>query len=450
MFTYNLKLALRSLQQRKGLTALMIVTIGIGIGLLMTMITIAYQASKVPFPTLADKLYFVQMDSRHADAREVSTWQRMVKLTYQDSINLYNADTVATRQAFNFNVFPILSIEDTDVRPVQAAVDATTSTLFDMFEARFIYGKGWLENEDGAPVIVLTKKINEQLFGGENSVGRQVTIGTTKATVVGVLDTWEQEKRVFDGSFSSFRLNDAFIPYQFALDSNFQRSNWMSCHPQDMPKFRAFTTTDVQGLLASECAWIDFWAQIDNSQDVAKYHDFVDQYVKQQKEYGRFERPLLNMVTNIEQQAKTLRTGRRHEQLTLLAYLFFFVCLVNAVGMLLTKFLASSKQVSLRRALGAKKKVIMTQYLMEVLMIGLLGGLIGIAVSFGGVELMKHVRMYASDYQADMAVLDMAYRLDWKMVATALSVAIGATVAVGLYPIWRIVNISPASQLKGA
>lgn len=449
MFSYNFKLALKSLHQRKGITALMVITIGIGIGMLMTMVTIGYQATKVPFPKLADKIHYVQMDSRHAGARDVSTWQRMVNLSYRDAINLYNAGTVADKQTFNFKVFPVMAVEQGDVRPIRAMVDATTDSFFDIFEARFLYGKAWSKSENDAPVVVLSKKSNEQLFAGQNSVGRQVSIGTTQATVVGVLDEWDSEKRVFDASFSGNRLDDAFVPYQFALDSNLQRSFRMRCHPKDADKWREYVFSDLQGLMNSECTWINFWARIDDSQNVEKYKGFIDQYVNEQKTFGRFERPSLNFVTSIADQVKTLRRGSRSEQLNFLAYLFFFVCVVNAVGMLLTKFLAGAKQVSLRRALGAKKKVIMTQYLMEVLMIGLLGSVAGILFSYGGLELMKHVQMYASDYQADMSVLNMAYRLDWTMIGTTLSVAIGATVIAGLYPIWRIVSISPASQLKG-
>jgi putative ABC transport system permease protein len=450
MFKYNLKLALKSLRYRTGLTSLMVATIGIGIGMLMTMVTIGYQAERVPLPGLSDKLYSVQMDSREPDAQEVTDPNRMVNLTYRDAINLFNAKTIASQQTFNFKVFPILAAQDENTRPIQGMVDATTASFFSIFNAPFLYGKAWEKSENGAPVIVITKKTNDALFAGQNSVGKQLTVGTAKATVIGVLDDWPIRKRVFDNSHSSSRFDDAFMPYQFALDANLQRSQRMRCHPQDNPQRRAFASTDLQGLLTSECTWVNFWAKIDNPADVDSYLQFANQYATEQKSFGRFPRPILNFVTNIDTQyaLAEFRNGRR-AMLNLLAYLFFFVCLVNAVGMLLTKFLSTAKEVCLRRALGAKKKIIMMQYLMEVLMIGLMGGLLGVVVSKAGLTLMKHVRMYASDYNHDMAVLDFAYQLDWSMVSIAILVSIGSTIIVGLYPVWRIVNVSPASQLKG-
>ncbi len=451
MFKYNLKLALKSLRYRTGLTALMVATIGIGIGMLMTMVTIGHQASKVPYPGLSDKLFMVRMDSRDVDARDITLPQRMVNLTYRDAINLFNAKTVASQQTFNFKVFPILEAREQNTRPIQAMVDATTASFFDMFQARFIYGKAWDKSENGAPVIVITKKTNDSLFGGRNSVGEQVTVGTSKATVVGVLDDWATPIRIFDASYSSARFDDAFMPYQFALDINAQRSRRMRCHPHDATNRLAFTTTDLPGLLNSECTWVNFWAKVDSPADAEQYRSFAEQYVIEQKGYGRFPRPIQNFILNIDEQYQMARFGGgRQQRLNLLAYLFFFVCLVNAVGMLLTKFLSTSKEVCLRRALGAKKKIIMGQYLLEVMMIGFMGGLLGVVMSYGGLTLMKHVRMYASDYRHDMEVLNLAFQLDWTMVSASIGVAILSTIIVGLYPVWRIVNVSPASQLKGA
>ncbi len=449
-FNYNFRLALKSLRQRTGLTALMVVTMGIGIGMLMTMLTIGYQAKKVPLPALSKTLYLVQMDSRDAPARAITEQRRMVNLTWQDAINLFNADTVATGQTFNFKVFPILAADDKNTRPIQGMVDATTSSFFKLFQAPFLYGKAWHKSENAAPVIVLSKKTNDSLFGGQNSVGQQISIGTGKATVVGVLDDWAIEKRVFDSSFSIGRFDDAFMPYQFAVDLNLQRSQRMRCHPQiTTAQRREFARNDVAGLQNSECTWINFWAQIDQAKDVGSYQQFTEQYVTEQQGYGRFPRPVLNFVTNIEDQVANFGLNSWNERLTLLAYLFFFVCLVNAVGMLLTKFLATSKEVCLRRALGAKKKAIMGQYLIEILLIGLMGGAVGVLVAFVGLQGMKNILMYASDYTADMAVLSYAYRLDWSMISASIAVAIVSTLIVGLYPVWRIVNVSPASQLKG-
>ena len=450
MLGYNFNLALKSIKSRMGITMLMVITIGIGIGLLMTTVTISYHDQKVPFAQSSDKLYMVQMDSRHAGAREVTQPNRLGNLTYRDAVNLFNADTPASAQTFNFKVLPILAAQDQQVRPMRGIVDATTASFFDIFEAKFLYGKGWEKDENNAPVIVLSKKANEQLFAGANSVGKTISVGTAKATVIGVLEQWQSQRRVFDGTYTSQSLDDAFVPYQFAIDTNMRRWQRLRCHPHEYANFNQFVRSDIQGLMNSECQWVNFWAKLDTKEQAQAYHDFTVQYVTEQKQYGRFVRPILNFVTNIDQQMANFSQRGWTREIEMLSQLFFFVCLVNAIGMLLTKFMAGTKEVSLRRALGAKKKVIMLQHLIEVSIIGLFGGLVGVVVSFAGLNLMKYVRWYSSDYTADLSVLNSAFQLDFTMVSVAIGVAVLSTIIVGLYPIWRVVNISPATQLKGA
>ena len=448
MWQYNFKLALRGLKHRVGLTTLMVITLGVGIGMLMTVVTISHQAKKIPMPHLADKLFMVKADSRDINDRDVNTFQRMVKLTWKDTMNLYRSDSPADSASFNFSVFPIVALADGSGRPIQARATATTGSFFSQFEAKFVYGQGWSEAQNGAPVIVLSKQANQKLFGGRDSVGEQVDVGTGKATVVGVLEDWSSQRRVFDSSMSISNFEDAYIPYQLALDLNMQRSSWMRCHPEDRPRQASFYQADKEGLLQSECAWVNYWVRIEDPDKVADYHQFLERYVNEQKGFGRFPREQQNYVHSIEQQISERDQGRWTRQIEQLAYLFFFVCLVNAVGMLLTKFLSTAKQVSLRRALGARKGVIMGQYLMEVLMIGAIGAVVGMILAVGGLTLMKYVQYFASDYNADLAVLDLAYQLDLPMIGAAIGVAIVSTLLVGLYPVWRIVNISPASGLK--
>ena len=58
-----------------------------------------------------------------------------------------------------------------------------------------------------------------------------------------------------------------------------------------------------------------------------------------------------------------------------LAFIFLAVCLLNTIGLLLAKFIGKSPVVGLRRALGASKAMIFRQHLVEVGIIGIVGGI---------------------------------------------------------------------------
>jgi putative ABC transport system permease protein len=156
-----------------------------------------------------------------------------------------------------------------------------------------------------------------------------------------------------------------------------------------------------------------------------------------------------NFFTNINQQIAYINNrGSWQGFLSIIGYMFFAVCLINAVSILLAKFMRRTKEVSLRRALGAKKRIILQQHLIEVVMIGLMGGVLGICMAYLGLQGMLRIALYASDYTVQVEALLPYHQLDWQMIIFAFTVAVSCTLVVGLYPIWRICNISPASQLK--
>lgn len=81
--------------------------------------------------------------------------------------------------------------------PFEVSARVTSSDFFPMFEPPFQYGNGWdaRSEEDMAQVIVLCRKINDRLFGGDDRVGRIITANDREFTVVGVIDTWEPMPR---------------------------------------------------------------------------------------------------------------------------------------------------------------------------------------------------------------------------------------------------------------
>jgi len=451
MFSYNLQLALRSLKQRVQLTILMILAISIGIGLLITVQTMAYQNEKMPLAHKADSIYFVQADNRELGADPIVSQPRMIYLTHRDARNLMTGDTPAKAHTTVWKTDIILNSLDQNIRPFRSRTAVTNHSFFSMFDVPFLYGSPWDNESDnnGAPVIVLTKESNELLFGGENSVGKQLRVNDLSVTVVGVLNDWDLGRRFYDESYSTSRHDTAFISDTFAINNNIMRNERLSCLPQDSSKRGIYRTNDVQGLINSECSFVRLWAQIDSASKAAEYEGYLEQYVMTQKSLGRFPREMNNYVTSLYTMvtlANELRGGR--DPLKYIAPLFFFVCLLNAIGLLLAKFMRKSNEVSLRRALGASKSTLMGQYLLEVMLIGFMGGILGCVFAYFGLQGMMRVNVYQSDYTVTLDSLRHAFAMDWIMIGKAFGIAIGSTIVVGLYPIWRIINIPPASQLK--
>ena len=119
--------------------------------------------------------------------------------------------------------------------------------------------------------------------------------------------------------------------------------------------------------------------------------------------------------------------------------MFLAVCLLNTVGLLLAKFLGRAPEIGLRRALGASRRAVFCQYLVESGCIGVAGGAGGVAAAWLG---LRGIEALFGDIIANLLVFDAA------MVALAVVLAVACTLAAGLYPTWRACNVQPAAQLR--
>lgn len=121
-----------------------------------------------------------------------------------------------------------------------------------------------------------------------------------------------------------------------------------------------------------------------------------------------------------------------------LAIGFLLVCLVNTVGLLLAKSLRRASEIGVRRALGASRRAIFAQFLIEAGAIGVAGGIVGLGLALLG---LWAVRQNPSSY-AELAKLDLT------MLLTTFALSIVASLLAGLLPAWRAMQVTPAIQLK--
>ncbi|BDX05470.1 ABC transporter permease [Planctobacterium marinum] len=450
MFRYNLTLALASLQQRPGLTFLVILTIAIGLSLYTTVQTMAYHSSSVPVAHKSMNLFSVQMDNRELAAELITEQMRMVNSTYKDAMNLRQWQLDGVTSSINWNSNGVINVEDNRVPAIRSEILATDSQFFTMFETPFLFGSGWSPSEDrnSAAVIVLSRAMNDRLFGGENSVGKILRINTLNLKVVGVMADWTITRRFYDRSFMPGYLHEFFVPFQFALDNDLPRNANFNCWSTEAQQAGQFRTQNLQQLLSSECTWVSLWAEIPD-RSVEAYRAQVGNYIAAQKELGRFPREPQYYVTDLQHQVNYHGSRNGYiNTLKMISLLFFAVCLLNAVSILLAKFIRRSREVSLRRALGARKSTIIYQYVLEVSLLGAMGGMLGILLSKVGLWGMLNIRLYAVDYTVTAESIAHQYQLNWLLIGEAFFTSIVCALVVSMYPIWRVCNISPATQLK--
>ncbi|SFS06828.1 putative ABC transport system permease protein [Dyella sp. OK004] len=432
MFSYYLDLALRSLKRNKVLTALMVIAIALGIGACMTTFTVLHVLSGDPLPGKSARLFYPQIDPEDMDGYEPNK-EPARQVTWIDGMNLLKAKRGERQALMTGGAVP--------VQPAQSGMDPffsdarfTTADFFPMFETPFLFGRGWSEAEDNgkARVAVITRSLNDKLYGGNDSTGKILRMKDTAFRVIGVLDTWRPNPHFYDLNMGNYSATeDVFVPLTTARDLRFERNGSMNCWGRG--------GGDNEHIETATCVWLQFWVQLESADKAADYRTFLDNYSKEQKALGRFQRPSNVRLSNVMEWMDVNKVVPSDVRLqSWLALGFLLVCLVNTVGLMLAKFLRRAGELGVRRALGASKREVFVQLLVEAGVIGLAGGVGGLVLAFLGLWL---VRLQPADY-ASLAHLDIS------MLLVTFMLALISSLLAGLLPAWRACQITPALQLK--
>lgn len=436
MLSYYLKLSWLSVKRTPMLTALMIVAIGLGIGVSMTVLTVNYMMDKDPIPSKSYKLFHVQLyayGKGHSNSRTSDGFG--YQLTYQDAMNIHrsNIPIRKTRSlSTGFSVIP----ESKDEAPFLESARAVDSDFFSMFDIPFLFGSSWDNKVDANAknFVVLGKTINDRVFKGANSVGKQINLNSVMYTVSGVIDEWQPAPRYYDLNNGSFNESEViFVP--FSLLPVHELPSWGNNNG-----WRTETINNYQDKLASEIMWNQYWVEIGSDETKAQYLEWLRGYIKEQQKFGRFQNEKADAsLKNVIEWMKTNEVVSSDNSILVgLSFMFLAVCMINTVGLLLAKFLKRAPEVGVRRALGASRKEIFIQHLVDVAFIGLAGGALGLCL--GQLGLLGVKSLYSSYSQ-------LVY-MDTTLIILAVVIALGSSVLAGMYPAWLICKTNPSVYLK--
>ena len=276
-----------------------------------------------------------------------------------------------------------------DVRDYQAAA------------GRFVTDE---DNDRASKVIVLGSDVAEEFFGGpDGAIGQKVKIGSTQFTVVGVMaskgvvGTTDYDGRVYIPLTVVFK---KFTNTRFGGDS--VRLIYVSAEDRTIMDS---VTSQVTELLAQR-------------------HD-VDPMVP--------DFQLMTQDSIIDAQASTTEAFRN-----LLAWVAAISLVVGGIGIMnimLVSVTERTREIGLRQALGARPRDVRLQFLLEAIVLSLVGGLLGVLVGVGAAHLFNSLGTMRTE-----------------LVPASIPLAFAAAAAVGIffgyYPATKAAQLDPIEALR--
>jgi putative ABC transport system permease protein len=431
MFRYQLQCAWVSLKRHPWMSTLIVLAISLGLAAAISTLTVVHRLSIDPLPSRSNSAFAVYLDTWDEDGWG-GAGQPPNQVTYMDAMALYQR--APGKHAPMYNVSEALRPTRPELRLYQQQVRATTRHFFDVFDMRLVSGGIWTQADDdnGSAVAVITTTLKQKLFGDNEAVGKNLDFGGQSVRVLGVIEPLASPIRFYD--VTQGPLQDAenmFMPLAYAINRELGVEGNTNCWKEPAPGF--------SGFLQSECTWLQLWVKLDDAKALSDYREFIKRYVAEQHELGRFVRTENNHVLNIAESMKMWDVVSDDSRLAnSVGFAFFVVALINAVMLLLAKFLRGARSAAVHRALGASKRDLMRMHVLECALLGV----ISLIAAAGLTALMLALIRQLQPIYQKIAVLD-----PW-MFATMAGLAIFGSIGAGLLPAWRISRLPPAQALR--
>ena len=284
-------------------------------------------------------------------------------------------------------------------------LSGATETFTQVQEVDFLEGRMWTESEEEhrQNVVILGHDSAADLFPGESPIGQDVECAGDVFTVIGVLDLQPQPF----GSGRNANDNQAIFPL----------GTFRKIHPEVT----------------------DFWITV-------KYDDPANKALvtEELRELLRIRRKLrADQDDNFAIFSPDSLT-RLWNQIT--GGIFLFMVAVSCIGLMvggvgvmnimLVSVTERTREIGVRKAIGATKKNILMQFTLEAVTLCMVGGLTGILIG----ALLTLVLHFAVPF------LHAALSLTWVLVAFAVAFIIG--LVFGIYPAWKAANLDPIEALR--
>lgn len=399
MLLNDLRFGLRSLRKRPGFTLVAVITLALGIGATTAIFSVVNGLLVRPLPYRDDQRLVMlgQSNSKLGVAREGVSPANF--LDWRDQARSFSAVAAAEQWGFTLTDYG---------EPEAMRGWAVTKGFFEILGTNALIGRTLLpeEYDQNKPVVVISYGLWQRRFGGDQQViGRQLTLNREPTTVVGVM------------------------PPEFDYPQPANRELWgpRTARPTD-PQQRGGSLFRVVGRLRDGVT-------LDQAQQEMNgiAGNLGQQYPQTNSEVGAVVVPLREQLVG---------------QVRLALYILFaavslvlLIACANVASLLLVRASEREREFAVRSALGASASRLLRQLLTESLLLSLLGGLVGVLISKGLIQVIVAIS------PSNLPLTQI--RLNPVVLFFAVAVSLMTTLIFGLAPAIQASRTNLQDVLRG-
>ena len=407
MLMIDVRIAMKSLRATRVRTALTVLGIVVGVAAI-TMVLSLGEGAKA---TIRDQVKQLGSDlltvrsgqgtrDSHGNLVSYNFWSALGAST----INEYDLQTIQKTQGVKA-ASPIMAITGSvrlneDDQPVGNTNIIATNTDFDTVAGLKVHSGDFLDDTADRSTVVLGNALAVQLLGSDTAIGHTVYLRGEPFTVIGILSQYNSPTNLsdlYDYNRSAFVTMDAGKEFNQGV-AQIQQIN-----------LRVSNAKDIQ-VVSSKIR-----------SEIMSNHNKEDDFVVLRPE------ETLTLTNNVLRIATQFSSA--------IASISLFVGGIGIMNIMLVSVTERTREIGIRKAVGATNAQVLRQFLIEALVMSLAGGLIGVALAYGAGALV-------GSFFHVMPVID------WQIFGTAMAVALIVGVLFGITPALKAARKDPIEALR--
>src|SRR5580658_1817865 len=295
---------------------------------------------------------------------------------------------------------------------------SATSNFFDVAQIRMTLGRGFLPSEEKLDVIVLSHRLWQRRFASDPAIlGKSIVLSGRKFTVVGIAPP-------------GFHGLDLILDPQFWIPLGNLEQLAPTLPTRDS---RVFHWVDVVGRLNPG---------VSRAQASAELATLAGHLEKAYPETDKGNGFLLDQAGSLPPRDKStvlLFLGA----LSVVVLLVLGIACANVANLLLAHAASRQRAMAVRIALGAARRQLLRQMLVESVLLALGGGLLGVGLSLWATSALSAFRVPAP------VPLDLSIGVDWRVLLYSFALSVGTGLLFGMIPAWIASRPMLTNALKG-